>query len=295
MHAGTVRNPRLVRGKKTLRTMLLPPVCATLVVATLSVPAVAVPGSKPSSYLSTSSSALSAEALSLTALPAGTTSRAGAHTRATVRAEREWILLTYDQLTVRQTSAKKVKSTGTIAMIMKKRGTSIKATVSINPAGAVAKTGKSKKQTVTLKWSKKYQEYRGKFSLTTGGVGPVVVQARADKRIFTTTRRPSHEISTINGMGSGRTAIGKGSKAVANVTVTPAFGRKIFVEKWVNGQWQRTQTLTASTKKRTDTVRIELPAPSNNTTIDAYRVYSPATNQASKTRALRHNIILKQP
>lgn len=207
--------------------------------------------------------------------------------------EREWILLTFADLKVEQTGIRKVKSSGVATLIMKKRGNSVKATVSVNPKGAASKTGKTKKTTVTLKWSKKYQDYRGKFSLTTGGVGPVVVRAHADNRRFTTTRRPGKQLSSISGIGPGTTPIDFGGQAVANLTVSPAFGRKIFVEKWTGAGWVRTQTITTAASKRTDHLKVYLPAPTS-VRVDAYRVYAPESSQASKTRYLRHNLLLRK-
>jgi hypothetical protein len=65
-----------------------------------------------------------------------------------------------------------------------------------------------------------------------------------------------------------------------DVTVAPAFGRKVVLEKWVAGTWQSTRTFTTG-RYADDQVEVELPATWSITPASSWRLRVPATVRAA--------------
>lgn len=200
--------------------------------------------------------------------------------------------LRFVDLRVAQSSYQKVKTTGYVALYTSKTKSSFPATLSFNPYGSAASTGKSQSKTLTLKWSPTHKAYRSTFTFFAKAPGALQVVTKANGKVVSTSRKPSRPHAMISGFKPGTTYISPGSRAGAYVTVNPAYGRKVHVDRLVKGRWVREQSITTDKNTRSDKILIWFKVPKGRT-LNNYRVYAPETIQSHRSAFLRHSIGLR--
>lgn len=171
----------------------------------------------------------------------------------------------------------KVRTTAKITVAAKRTTKTKKAVVRY--------AGKTKP--IALRWSK--GAYRGTYVATTKKVGKLTVSVKGASTAKVTVARASTRAT----WSSARATLNAGQTRRANVTVSPAYGRTVYLERRVGAKWVRVSTHKLA-RKATAKVSLTLRAGTPGTQA-TWRVRVPATSTTGARTSAGRVVVTRAP
>lgn len=196
------------------------------------------------------------------------------------------VKLTMSRPVAAQTGVGKVTTTvKVVASARSHRASRITITVRLNPNGSASRTGATVAKRVTATWSK--GAYRATAKITTKAVGPLSASTTVAGRISRATAKAAAVPSSKLSGWDASTLVDAGKTLTDTVAVTPAYGRKVYLQRWTGTRWATTKTFTTA-RTKSASVKPAITAGASGAT--SWRLYAPATTQVRAARTSTRTI-----